>query len=55
MANKCSNTIFKPYPKPRLARYAASSSCGLKEHQRPEQPSAGTCAWDTRNQARSST
>jgi hypothetical protein len=36
MADTCSNTILKPYLRPRLARYAASSFYGPKEHQRPE-------------------
>jgi hypothetical protein len=54
MANTCSNTIFKLYPRPCLARYAANSFYGPKEHQKPEQSNAGTCAWDTWNQARSS-
>jgi hypothetical protein len=55
MANTCSNIILKPYPRPRLTRYAANLFRGLKKHQKLEQPSAGTCAWNIRNQARSST
>jgi hypothetical protein len=31
MANTCSNTIFKPYLRPRLARYAANSFRELKK------------------------
>jgi hypothetical protein len=31
MANTCSNIIFKLYPKPCLARYAASSFSGPKK------------------------